>query len=155
MQSVAEFMKQRSRVVEGKERGLALARPGEIRHVDDERSDVARELFLLAQAVHPGSALLRWAREIVAEEEPAMASPRVAHFPHSHVVMPDRHVAAALEGETEQRVGGKEGGLDHLVERKVRLDARLIHVVARLAQLLAAWDWRHYAEKLRKARYDV
>src|ERR1700736_944218 len=64
-----------------------------------------------------------------------MTSPRIAHFPRPHVIVPDRHIVATLEGETEQRIGGEEGGLDHLIKQEIRLDARLIHIAARLAQL--------------------
>src|SRR5215471_9509272 len=97
---------------------------------------VASELFLVAQSRHPGAAVLRRARKIVAEEQSAMAPGGVPHLPHPHVVMPDRDAVATLEGQAEQAVRGMERGLDDPLELEIRLDRRLVDVAARLAQLL-------------------
>src|SRR5215813_402130 len=107
--------------------------------------DIAPELFLVAQGGHPGAAVFRRAGEIVAEEQAAMAPRGVPHFPHPHVVMPDRNAVATLEGQAEEAVRGVERGLDDLLELEVRLDCRLVDVAARLAQLLrvvAPVPWR-------------
>ena len=95
---MAEFVEQRPGIVERKQRRLALAALGKIHDIDDQRPDVAAELFLIAQRRHPGAAVLRAAREIVAEEEPAMTPGGIAHLPHPHVVVPDRDPVAAFEG---------------------------------------------------------
>ena len=78
MQRVPKFVEQRLGVVEGKQRRLACARFGEVHDVDDQRMDIAPELFLVAQRRHPGAAVLRCAGEIIAEEKPAVASGLVA-----------------------------------------------------------------------------
>ena len=112
MQRVPKFVEQRLGVVEGKQRRLACARLGEVHDVDDQRTDIAPKLFLVAQRRHPGAAVLRRAGEIIAEEKPAMASGLVAYLPHPHVRMPDRHVVAGFESEAEQTVRGIERSLD-------------------------------------------
>jgi hypothetical protein len=81
-------------VVERKQRRLAVARLGEVHDIDDQRTDIALELFPVAQPGHPGAAVLRRAGEIIAEEKSAMTSGGVPHLPHPHVVMPDRDVVA-------------------------------------------------------------
>ena len=68
MQCVTELVEQRLCVVEGKQRRLAGARFGKIHDVDDQRIDIVPELFLVAQRRHPGAAVLRRTREIIAEE---------------------------------------------------------------------------------------
>ena len=136
VQCMAEFVKQRPGIVERKQRRLALAALGKIHDIDDQRPDVAPELFLIAQRRHPGAAVLRAAREIVAEEKPAMPPGGIAHLPYPHVVMPDRDPVAAFEGQSEQAVRGVEGSLDDAVELEVRLDRRLVDVATQLAQLL-------------------
>src|SRR6266540_21257 len=98
--------------------------------------NIAREPFLVAQRGHPGAASLRRTGEIVAEENAAMASRAVAHLPRSHVLMPDRHVVATLEGQAEEAARGVERGFDDSIELEIWLDRRFVDVAARLAQLL-------------------
>ncbi len=94
VQSVTEFVEQRLGVVERKQRRLAVARLGEVHDIDDERTDIALELFPVAQPGHPGAAVLRRSGEIIAEEKSAMTSGGVPHRPQPHVVMSDRDVVA-------------------------------------------------------------
>src|SRR6266516_4559659 len=94
VQSVTEFVEQRLGVVERKQRRLAVARLGEVHDIDDQRTDIALELFPVAQPGHPGAAVLRRAGKIIAEEKSAMTSGGVPHLPHPHVVMSDRDVVA-------------------------------------------------------------
>ena len=137
VQAVAELVEQRARVVERQQRRLAGRRLVEVHHVDDERADVAGELLLVAERRHPGAAALGRPREIVAEEQRRHGAPSASrHLPGAHVGMPDRDVGARLEAQAEQPVRGVERRLDHVVELEVRLDRRLVDVVARLAQLL-------------------
>jgi hypothetical protein len=49
VQRMAEFMEQRARVLEAEQRRLAATTLVEVAHVDDQRPDVAGELFLVAQ----------------------------------------------------------------------------------------------------------
>ena len=104
VQRVAEFVEQRPGIVERQQRRLAFAGLGKIHDVDDQRPDIAAELFLVAQRGHPGAAVLRAAREIVAEEEPAMAPGGIAHLPYPHVVVPDRDARRGV------RRSGRTGG---------------------------------------------
>ena len=136
MQGVAELVEQGLGVVERKQRRFALARLGEVHDIDDQRVNVAPELFLVAQRRHPGAAVLRRAREIVAEEQSAMAPAGVAHFPHPHIGVPDRNAFAPLEAQSEQAVRGVERRRDDALELEIRLDRRFVDVAARLAQLL-------------------
>ncbi len=80
VQSVTEFVEQRLGVVERKQRRLAVARLGEVHDIDDERTDIALELFPVAQPGHPGAAVLRRAGKIIAEEKSAMTSGGVPHL---------------------------------------------------------------------------
>src|SRR5262249_60015389 len=94
--------------------------------------DIAPELLLVAQGGHPGAAVLRRAGKIVAEEQAAMTPGGVPHFPHPHVVMPDRDAIATLEGQAEQAVRGVERGLDDPLDLERRLCCRLFRVAWRL-----------------------
>ena len=58
VQPVAEFMKQRARIVGRQQRRLAVRALGEIADVDDQRHDLAVELLLVAQRGHPRAGAL-------------------------------------------------------------------------------------------------
>src|SRR5215470_9402724 len=60
----------------------------------------------------------------------------VAHLPGLDIRMPARDVAAALEREPEQLIGGVERGFDNVIELEVGLDLALVDVALALAQLL-------------------
>src|SRR5262249_39031862 len=60
----------------------------------------------------------------------------VAHLPGLDVGMPAGDVAAALERQSEQLVGGVEGGLDDVMKLEVGLDLSLVDIALPLAQLL-------------------
>ena len=55
VKAVAELVEERSRVVEGQQARLARRRLGEVHDVDDDGPDHAVELFLVAEAGHPGA----------------------------------------------------------------------------------------------------
>ncbi len=74
VQRMAEFVEQRARVVEGEQRRLAGGGLGEIADIDDDRVDIAGELFLVAQRGHPGARVLGGAGEIVADEQADMVA---------------------------------------------------------------------------------
>ena len=73
VQAVAHLVEQRAGVLERQQRRLALV---EVHHVEDDRADVAVELFLVAQGAHPGAALLARPREVVAVENADMTRRR-------------------------------------------------------------------------------
>ena len=52
----------------------ALPTLGEVRHIHDNRPDVARQPLLGAERTHPGPAALRRPGEVVAEEEAHVAA---------------------------------------------------------------------------------
>ena len=56
VQRVAELVEQGMSVIEAQQGRLAAGGLGEIAHVDDQRTDVARQFFLIAQRRHPGAA---------------------------------------------------------------------------------------------------
>jgi hypothetical protein len=58
VQSVAEFMEQRSRVIDAQKTGFAFAALGEVHHIDDDRQLRLVELLLAAETAHPGAAAL-------------------------------------------------------------------------------------------------
>ncbi len=136
MQRMAELVEQGARIVEAQQRRFAVGSLGEVAHIDDQRPNVAGELFLVAQRGHPGAAALGRARKIVAEEQADLGAIAAAHLPDAHVGMPHRHIGALGEAQPEQAFRRVEGGLDHPLEIEVRLDRGLIDVAASLAQLL-------------------
>src|SRR4051812_24953693 len=101
-------MEERSRVGEAQERRLGL---GEVRDVDDDRADIARELLLAAEDAHPGTAALRGPSEVVAEEQPDVPPPP-PHLPGAHVGVVARRVLETREFKAEQAARGLERGLD-------------------------------------------
>ena len=136
VQRVAEFVEQRARVVEGQQRGFAVGALGEIHHVDDQRADIAAQLFLLAQRGHPGAAMLGGPREIIAEEQRDMR-PAASVTSHTRTSGCQTGMSVQLlEAQTEQPCRGVEGGLDDPVELQIGLGRRLIDIVQALAQLL-------------------
>ena len=58
MQRVAEFVKERARIVDAQQTGLAFASLGEIHHVDHDRQLRPVELLLAAETAHPRAASL-------------------------------------------------------------------------------------------------
>ena len=61
-------------------------------------------------------------REVIAEEQSDLGALAVAHFPDPHVGMPDRHVRARREGQSEQTLRRIEGSLDDAIEIEIGLD---------------------------------
>ena len=88
--------------------------------------------------------MLGAASEIVADEQADMRAGLVLHLPGTRGGMIKRHVDRR-EGEAEQAPGRVEG----------RGDLQKIIAEEGGNFALAPWDWRYYAEKLRKARYDL
>src|SRR6059036_1502597 len=80
--------------------------------------------------------MLGGAGKIIAEEQAAVAAFGVAHLPGLDVGMPAGDVAATLEREPEQLVGGVERALDDVVKLEVGLELALIDVALALAELL-------------------
>ena len=157
VQAVAEFVEQRARVVRRQQRGLALGALGEIADIDDQRRDRAIELLLVAQRGHPGAGALRGPGEVVAIEQRLVAAARVLDLPDPDVGMPDRDILALGKGDAEQPVRAVEGGLDHVVEREIRLDRGIVEIGAALPQLFGVvapvpWRQREIAALLRHQR---
>ena len=67
VQRMAHFMEQGHRVVKRQQAGIAFA---EVGIVDDDGQNFALKLLLLAEAGHPGTALLARPGEIIAIEKP-------------------------------------------------------------------------------------
>src|SRR5438105_9976251 len=122
---MAKLMEQRPRVFKGEQHRLASAGLGEIHDVDDDWADVAAESFLLAQAGHPGAAMLGAAGKIIAEKEPALPALRIPNVPDPHILVPDGNVVAPLEAEPKQPVRGVERRIYDSLELEIRLDRRL------------------------------
>src|SRR6202022_3375744 len=61
---------------------------------------------------------------------------RIPNLPDPHILVPDGNVFALLEAQAEQPVRGVERRLYDPLELEIRLDRRLIHIAAQLAQLL-------------------
>jgi len=106
--------------------------------IDHQGMNIAHEPFLVAQRGHPGAAALRRTGEIVAEENAAMASRAVAHLPRSHVLMPDRHVVATLEGQAEEAARSVERGFDDSIELEIWLDCWLSSMSQRALRSFSA-----------------
>ena len=135
VQGVTEFVEQRAGVVERQQRRLTRRRLGEIADVEDDRTDVAAEFFLVAQRGHPGAGVLGAAREIIADEQADMTAGHVFHLEGARVRVIKRHIDGR-EAQAEQTPRGLEGGLHHLVELEIGLDLGLIQVEFGFAQLL-------------------
>ncbi len=135
MQAVAEFVEQRPRIVRRQQRWLAVGSLGEIADIDDQGSDVAIELLLVAQRGHPGAGALRGPGEVVAVEQRLVAPGGILDFPDPDIRMPDRDIPALRKTQPEQAVSGVERGLDHMVEREIRLDRRVVEIGTALPQL--------------------
>ena len=133
---MAELVEQGVRLVEAEQARLACAAAREAHHVDDDRQDAAVELLLVAQRAHPGAAVLRVPREIVADEQRDRRAVRADRRPGARVGVRQSHVVARDEGDAEQAMGDVEGGGDHRLERQIGLELALVDVVERLAALL-------------------
>src|SRR5262249_35537379 len=119
---MAEFVEQRARVFEAQKCRLAAGGLGEIADIDDQGSDVAANLSLLATRRHPGAAPFGPPCEVVAKEQTDLFAVRAGPLPRSHVEMPNRHVRTRRKVQTEQATGRVERRLDHAIEAEIRLD---------------------------------
>ena len=89
---------------------------------------------LVAEAGHPGAALLAGTGEIIAIEEPdhlAFAD----RLPGLHIGMIDRQIVPGAEGKAVQLAGGEEGGLDQIGKREIGLQGFAVEVVLLPPQL--------------------
>ena len=136
MKGVAEFVKERTRVVEAEQARLALAPFREIHHIDHNRQLSAVQLPLSAELAHPGAAALRGAGEVVADEKRDRRAVCAGDRPGAGVVMIEFQVEALFEPEAEQTVRRVEGGFNHPVELQIGLDRALVEVELGLAALL-------------------
>ncbi len=135
VQRMAELVEQRAGVVEGEQRRLAGGRLSEIADVEDDRPDIADQLFLVAQRGHPGAGMLGAARVVIADEQRDVLAVGVLHVPGARVLVIERHVGGR-EGQAEQPARGFERSIDDLVELEVGLDLGLVQIELGLAALL-------------------
>ena len=133
MQGMAELVEQRACIVEAEERRVSFR---EVHHIDDDRPNIAGKPLLGPEGAHPGAAALRRPREVVADEDADEIAVRVADLPEPDVRMIAGNVLQLREAQAEQAVGRLERGLDHPLELEIRLDLRLVDVVALAAHLL-------------------
>ena len=136
MQRMAHFMEQGHRLVERQQAGIAFA---EIGIVGDDGNDIivffwAVQFLLVAEAGHPGAALLAGAGKVIAIEQPDHCA-ILDNLPQTHIGMIDRHVAALLERQTKQLLGSEEGCRDQIGQLEIRLHQGFVELVVFLAQL--------------------
>src|SRR6476619_1465596 len=136
MERMAEFVKQRARVVEAQKRRLAVRGLGEVAYIDDQRTAVAGEPLLVAQSRHPRAAAFGGAGKIVAEEQSDLAVVASAHLPDAHVRVPGRNIGALGKAQAEQTFCCVEHRFDYAIEIEIRFDLRLIDIAALLPQFL-------------------
>ena len=135
VQPMPELMKQRARVVVGKQHRLPRRRLVQIEIVQHQRNDLAVHLLLVTEARHPRAGRFAWPREIIAVEDRDRLLAAL-HLPHAHFRRIARNVVPLVERDTEQPRRRRELRLDQLVQLQIGLQRRRIEIVARLAQLL-------------------
>ena len=81
VQRMAEFVEQCACVFEAQKTGFAWRGFHKIHHVDDDWQNFAIELLLVAKRAHPGAAVFRRPRKIIADEQADLTAARVAHRP--------------------------------------------------------------------------
>ena len=124
---MAEFVKERARVIPGQERRFALGGSGEVADVHHDRPLLSAQPALFAHRRTPGARPLGGPREPVAEEDGDVAAvPR--DLPRPHVGMVERQVERA-ELQREESVRGVEGRADHRLESEIGLERGLVEVV--------------------------
>src|SRR4029077_5269039 len=134
-QAMAEFMKERARVVDAQQAGLSVAALGEVHHIDDDRQLRAIELLLPAETAHPGAAALRRPGEIIAQKQRFWRAVTPPHFPCANVGMIELEVEALGEGQPEQAACGVKSRVDDAVNLQVWLELALVQVELGLASL--------------------
>ena len=136
VQRVAELVKHRGHIVKAEQRRLPRRGLLEVGHVVDHRQR-AQQLRLAHQRIHPRSAVLVVALEVVAIPQRQRLSIRIENLKHAHVRLLHRNVVPLLEGEPVELVRRIEHAvLEHVVQLEVGLDLRFVQVVLRLAHLL-------------------
>jgi hypothetical protein len=146
VQTVAELVEQRARVVQRQQRRRPRRALGKVVVVQDHRqldpvdaaeprapADVAA---LPAQSAHPRTAALARSREVVLEEHADHPAVGVGHLVGAHVGVVGGHVGARREAQAEQSAGTVEGCRDHGLEREVGLDLGIVDGKAAAAHLL-------------------
>src|ERR1700733_4430929 len=132
---MAEFMKERTRIVDAQKTGLAVAAFGEVHHVDDDRQLRSVKLLLAAESAHPGAAALRRPGEIIAQKQRLWRAVTPLHLPCANVGMIKLEVEALGKAKPEQAACGVERRVDHAVKLQIGLELALIEVELRLAPL--------------------
>ena len=128
MQRVAEFMKQRPRIVIGQKRGIGF---GEVADVEHDGPHLTAQFLLAAHRRTPCAGAFGGTGEIIADENGHVAAtPR--HFPGAGVGMVKGDVER-FEFQPEQAMRAVEGRRDHRVEAEIGFQRRLIEIVFGLA----------------------
>jgi hypothetical protein len=96
VQRVAELVEHRGHIVEAEQRRLPRRGLGEVGHVVDH-GQRAQQLRLADEAVHPRSAVLVVALEVVAVPQRQRLAIGVEDLKHAHVRLVDRNVVRSLK----------------------------------------------------------
>ena len=136
VQPVAELVEHGGDVVEAEQCGLARRGLLEVSYVEDHRQ-LAQQFRLADQHVHPRSAILVVALEVIAIPQRQRLRISVEDLEDAHVLLVNGNVLALFEGEAVELMRSVEDAvLEHVVQLEIGLDLRLVQVVFRLAHLL-------------------
>ena len=137
---MAEFVKQRARIIIGQQAGIAL---GEIAHIDHDGAHIPAKLALAAHRRTPRARAFRSPRKVVTHENRNMASP-ARHLPSTRIRVIQRHIQRA-EFQPEKPRGAIKGRRDHRIELEIRLQLRLIQIMLGqppLLRIITPIPWR-------------
>ena len=136
MQAVAKLVEHRRHIIKADQRRLARGGLGEVGHVVDHRQR-AQQFGLSYKFVHPRSAVLVVALEIVAVPQSQRLSVGVKDLVNLYVGVVDRDVGALFEGNTVKLVRSvKDAVVQHVVQLEIGPGLRLVQIIFRLAHLL-------------------
>ena len=131
VERMAEFVKQRARIVIGQQRRLPRGRFGKVTDVMHDGTDIAAQLALAAAGRTPRPRPFRSTREIIAHEHGHMLAV-AGHLIHADIWVIGGHVQRR-ELQPEQAVRAGKGGLDHAVQLQIGFQDGLVQVMLGLA----------------------
>ena len=124
---MSELVEHGLHLIECEEARLAVNRLREVADIHDYRTDfLALDDLLVHEVVHPCSAPLGAAREVVCEKDANKASVCICHLETLYVRMIYRNAVELLEVKAEELVGSIEYSSTHILHLEIWLGLLLV-----------------------------
>ena len=117
MQRMAEFMKQRARLIKGKQRGRGAR---QVVIVDDDGRGAIPQTIRDAKTAHPGAGTFAGPRIIIQQQQADMLARFIQRFKATQIRMVARNIRAFFENQAEQTLRGVKNSAQHGFQFEMR-----------------------------------